>query len=269
MEHTFRDLTVDEIEVRIGQLYKEGKGLSLLLYKNARVDMDILDEKYDITGWQRGHFELKGNIYCNVSVWDKENKQWVTKADVGAESNTAKEKGEASDSFKRACVNLGIGRELYTSPRINVWSSDCNIQSYEDKKTRGLKYYCKDVFAIKSIKIENKKIVELTIKNTANNKVVFNWAIIDRQKNTQEKPPMQTASSTPQSTGNTNNPKQETNHKCELCTTGIVDAVNKYSQDAYGHSLCRGCQDIAFKKYGRTKLNEQDIKELSDVRKVS
>ena len=116
----FRTLKEDEIECRVGQI--SAKGFTLLLYKNARVDMDLLDETVGAGNWQRDHKELKGNIYCGVSIWDENKKQWITKWDCGTESNTEKEKGEASDSFKRACVNVGIGRELYTSPF--VWISD-------------------------------------------------------------------------------------------------------------------------------------------------
>ena len=115
----FRTLKEDEIECRVGQI--SAKGFTLLLYKNARVDMDLLDETVGAGNWQRDHKELKGNIYCGVSIWDENKKQWITKWDCGTESNTEKEKGEASDSFKRACVNVGIGRELYTSPF--VWIS--------------------------------------------------------------------------------------------------------------------------------------------------
>jgi hypothetical protein len=82
--------------------------------------MDILDETVKPENWTRDHKELKGNIYCGVGIWDKEKQMFIFKWDAGAESNTEKEKGEASDSFKRACVNWGIGRELYTAPYISI-----------------------------------------------------------------------------------------------------------------------------------------------------
>ena len=111
-----RPLRADEIEVRIGQIYE--KGVTMLLYKNARVDMAVLDELYGPMGWQRDHKEVKGNMYCGIGVYDEHSGHWVWKWDAGTESNTEKEKGEASDSFKRAGTNWGIGRELYTSPFI-------------------------------------------------------------------------------------------------------------------------------------------------------
>lgn len=113
-----RALRADEIEVRIGTVGE--KGCTMLLYKNARVDMQILDEEFGPMNWQRDHKEIKGNLYCGVGIWDEDKKTWVWKWDCGVESNTEREKGEASDSFKRACTNHGIGRELYTSPRIKL-----------------------------------------------------------------------------------------------------------------------------------------------------
>ncbi|MDR1089920.1 MAG: hypothetical protein LBL79_02500 [Prevotella sp.] len=111
-----RLLRADEIDVRV-QSIKDSGGV-FLLYKDARCDMRILDETFGITGWQRFHDVVNGNLFCTVEIWDHEKNMWIRKQDVGTESNTEKEKGEASDSFKRACFNIGIGRELYTSPFI-------------------------------------------------------------------------------------------------------------------------------------------------------
>lgn len=121
----FRPLKADEIECRIGSV--GAKGFTMLLYKDARCDMNILDETFTPFGWQRAHREIKGTVYCGVGIYhgsiaDAEQglNPWVWKWDAGAESYTEKEKGEASDSFKRACVNWGIGRELYTAPLIFI-----------------------------------------------------------------------------------------------------------------------------------------------------
>lgn len=109
-----RNLNADEIDCRVQSI--NDKGCTLFLYKDARCDMRILDETYGEANWQREHYECKGNLFCRVGVKIKE--EWVWKSDCGTESNTEKQKGEASDSFKRACVNWGIGRELYTAPFI-------------------------------------------------------------------------------------------------------------------------------------------------------
>ena len=112
----FRTLHADEIELRVGSV--SAKGATLLLYKDARCDQAVLDETVGAMNWQRHH--SRDNANCTVSIWDDEKKRWVTKEDTGTESMTEKEKGLASDSFKRACVNWGIGRELYTAPFIFI-----------------------------------------------------------------------------------------------------------------------------------------------------
>ena len=121
-----RTLLASEIECRVGP--QTDTGVSLLLYKDARVDMRILDEVYGPSNWERYHEVVNGNLFCTVRIWDKEKGCWVAKQDVGTESFTEKEKGEASDSFKRACFNWGIGRELYTAPFIwvNITKDDLN-----------------------------------------------------------------------------------------------------------------------------------------------
>ena len=163
----FRDLKAEEIDVRISTVSE--KGLSLLLYKDARVDQDILDETVGPMNWGRDHKELKGNIYCGISIWDENKKVWVTKWDCGKESFSDAEKGEASDSFKRAGFNWGIGRELYTSPFIWVKAEDCNLFDKNGKKS------CNDKFIVEKIKIVNKKIVGLSIRNEKNGKRVFTY----------------------------------------------------------------------------------------------
>lgn len=164
----FRDLTANEIDVRIGQV--KNNGIALLLYKDARCDMAILDETVGAENWEREHYECKGNLFCKVGIntnFDKEGSlpNWVYKSDCGTESNTEKEKGEASDSFKRACVNWGIGRELYTAPFIWVKAEDCKLQNGK----------CYDKFIVEKIIINNKRITALAIKNATLNKRVFVW----------------------------------------------------------------------------------------------
>lgn len=112
----FRALHADEIECRVGMI--KDSFFTLLLYKDARCDMNILDEAGAI--WTRRHYECKGNLFCEVGIYNEDLGEFVFKSDCGTESNTEKEKGEASDSFKRACVNWGIGRALYTSPQIYI-----------------------------------------------------------------------------------------------------------------------------------------------------
>lgn len=164
-DKSIRLLTADEIECRVGTISE--KGLSLLLYKDARADMKILDEVFGAFGWKRTHLLIGGNLYCCVEIYDEQKQQWVSKMDVGTESYTEKEKGQASDSFKRACFSWGIGRELYTSPFIWLAANKVNIQP------KGDKYITYDKFRVKEIEYnDNREIVGLTILNQ-DGKVVY------------------------------------------------------------------------------------------------
>ena len=169
----FRDLTADEIEVRIGQATE--KGVSLLLYKDARVDMAMLDS-IGTLNWQREHYEVKGNLYCRVGINRNHDKpelppEWIWKSDCGTESQAEAEKGESSDSFKRACVNWGIGRELYTAPFIWVSADKCKIVP------KGQKFACYDDFSVQSIEIKDKRITALEIVNSKTKAVVFTFGM--------------------------------------------------------------------------------------------
>lgn len=172
----FRDLTANEIECRVQSVKQNG--LILLLYKDARVDMNILDETVGAENWQREHYECKGNLFCRVGICTKMNidmsgnegdilsPSWVWKSDCGTESNTEAQKGEASDSFKRACFNWGIGRELYTAPFIWITADKCDI--VDGKK-------CNDKFEVEKIIIEDKRITAIAIRNVTKGVRAFVW----------------------------------------------------------------------------------------------
>lgn len=174
---TFRDLTANEIEVRVQSIkVKENAptGIILLLYKDARCDMNILDETVGAENWQREHYECKGNLFCRVGI--RHLNDWVWKSDCGTESNTEAQKGEASDSFKRACFNWGIGRELYSSPFIWVEAVNCNIYDTKRKdKFNNPIFATNDKFAVEKIAVENKKIVGLSIVNVTKKQRCFVW----------------------------------------------------------------------------------------------
>lgn len=148
----FRKLKANEIDCRVGNVSKSGSGYSLLLYKDARVDMSILDETFGWDGWQREHEFKDGKLYCKVKIWSDRLNQWIVKEDVGTESYTEKEKGQASDSFKRACVNIGIGRELYTAPFIWIQGGDPKKDKWEVQE---ITY--NEVGEIKSLKLIEQK----------------------------------------------------------------------------------------------------------------
>ena len=158
----FRLLKAEEISCRVNQI--NDKGLTLLLYKDARVDMDILDETVGCMNWKKEY--TRDNRNCIVSIWDSEKKEWISKEDTGTESNNEAEKGLASDSFKRACVNWGIGRELYTAPFIYIPASKVEITP------KGNKFTTYDKFHVEAIKYDkNRNIIALSIKNQNNKRV--------------------------------------------------------------------------------------------------
>lgn len=153
----FRLLRADEIDVRVATISQ--KGCSLLLYKDARCDMNILDETVGAYNWKRMH--TRDNANCIVSLWDNEKGEWVSKEDTGTESFTEKEKGLASDSFKRACFNWGIGRELYTAPFIWVNSDKAKIETGKNGKLTTT-----DKFSVKEIEYtKERQIAKLVIVN--------------------------------------------------------------------------------------------------------
>jgi len=167
----FRTLNANEIDCRVATINQ--KGLSLLLYKDARVDQNILDETVGAYNWQRHH--SRENANCTVAIWDAEKNQWVEKEDTGKESFTEAEKGLASDSFKRACFNWGIGRELYSAPFIWVNAEDANI-----KQGNNGKFQCYDKFIVEQILYDDSKnIVAISIKNVTKGKRVF---VMDNRK---------------------------------------------------------------------------------------
>lgn len=171
MEIKFRKLRATEIECRVGTI--NSKGFSILLYKDARVDMTLLDETVGATNWQRDHKDVKGNLYCGISIWDADKNQWITKWDCGIESfgNDGNEKkGESSDSFKRAGFNWGIGRELYTAPFIWIEGNTKEV----DKN--GRKVYVPTIKTMKVNFIDYNKNGEIAhLKIYGDNKMIFGY----------------------------------------------------------------------------------------------
>lgn len=185
-----RLLSKEDIDVRVAQtnIYNNNGQqvvkVNLLLYKDARVDMKILDELFTPMGWKRTHKLIGDRLYCCVEVFNEKTGEWICKEDVGVESNTEAEKGQASDSFKRACVNWGIGRELYTAPRISVELTDKEYTRGQDGKIRVWA-----TFGVKSIGYDanSRTITSLEIEDRFGN-VRFSMGGSVQQSQTQSKP---------------------------------------------------------------------------------
>lgn len=234
-----RTLMANEIECRVQSITE--KGAMLLLYKDARCDQKILDETFGPMNWQRKH--TRDNANCIVSIWDSEKQQWIEKEDTGTESNTEKEKGLASDSFKRACFNWGIGRELYTAPFIFVKAEDINLI----KRGNGLSTY--DRFSVVDIDYnEEREISYLTIKNNKTNKLVYQYGKTKLNSSTDE------IKSQIESKSITNGTKSQINilakQYAELADKTIDDVMNVLSEkyqfatletltDDVGQAMCK------------------------------
>ncbi len=172
----FRALRSDEIECRVGTVGQSGNGISLLLYKDSRVDMNILDETVGPENWQAKYYEKKGTLFCSLGIRiDRGDgfSDWVFKDNAGAPSNMEAQKGEASDALKRAGFMWGIGRELYTSPFIWIPSTKCKI---DERKGR---YTCFDRFKVAKIAVSDddgpRRITGVRIVNEKTGQIVFSW----------------------------------------------------------------------------------------------
>lgn len=169
MEKKIRCLKPEEIEIRVQQITE--KGAQLLLYKDSRCDKRILDETFGTFGWKDRYEEIKGNLFCTISIYDYDQKQWIDKCDCGTESFSEKEKGEASDAFKRAGFNVGIGRELYT--RIFYFASVPTKKNDKNKWELANKY---EKFTVAEISTneETEKIEKIKIADSKGN-IVFSY----------------------------------------------------------------------------------------------
>lgn len=197
MELNFRALKAEEIEVRIGSI--TDKGLSLLLYMDARAAALLLDETVGPMNWRNSYRDINGKMYCGVDIWDSDKHEWVSKENVGTESNTEAEKGEASDGLKRAVATWGV-RELYTSPF--MWIDKDQIKHFEKKEWNGkAQFKSNDKFAVTNVEIEingySRRITKLEITNTSTQKVCFEWDINKGQKKVTYSKPKKSEPSAP------------------------------------------------------------------------
>lgn len=241
----FRLLKAEEIDVRVQSTKKTGKGVGciLLLYKDARVDMNILDETYGANNWQRTHEVINNNLFCNIDVWDSEKGCWVRKQDVGVESNTEKEKGQASDSFKRAGFNWGIGRELYSSPFIWV-----DLQEGEYTESNGKVTVSAFVkFSVKSIDYTDRVITSLEIQD---NKNTVRYALETKKPSGQPNTPK-----------NQNNSTMKPTEGKKLDTNKIIELARKknLSQEGLKAIMLREIKKDTFKDITEVQLERLEI----------
>ena len=232
MEALFRKLTANDVEARVQSA--DENGFVLLIYKDARVDQNILDETFTPYGWQNKYEEVKGNLYCSIGV--KLHNEWIWKSNCGTESYTEKEKGEASDAFKRAGFNWGIGRELYTAPKIKIKG-----HTTERSGKYVPEYYTFDVVRLEVTDELPRRITALTITGKSmqggyHEDCVFDWS--DKQYGIPQKVEI----------------------VCEDCGGVVVDTPKRngemwfasemkiYSENRFGKCLCAKCMKKAMKE---------------------
>lgn len=170
-ELKFPLLTKDDIELRIGQMSKDGTKASLLLYQDARCGMKYLDLVAGVGNWQKRYYEVRGLVICSIGIYDEERKEWIWKDDTGTAGSIEEEKSICSDSFKRSVVCWGLARELYTAP--DIW---VKVESKYDK------------FKVASISYnEDREIKTLEIANK-NNEIVYSYGLGKKVSQTTQKP---------------------------------------------------------------------------------
>lgn len=225
-------LTVSDVELRVAQIIQGKKGTFavLLVYKNARVDMKILDEVFGAMNWNRNHSVIDGRLFCTVSVWDEEKKEWISKQDVGVPSNSEATKGEASDAFKRACFNWGIGRELYSAPDIRIKLNDDEvvIGNNGNPKTYA-KFYVEDMVFDK----EKNKFTSFKVQDKDGN---VRFSVTTNAKPMEPKAEPTRVIEAP-------NPSFGVSNVCCYCHTPIKSSkVLDYAIGKFGKPICYECQ---------------------------
>ena len=230
----FRKLKASEIDARVSTVSENG--CALLLYKDARCDMNLLDETVGSLNWERSHQMIGDRLYCTVSVWDEEKKQWISKQDVGTESYTEKEKGQASDSFKRACFNLGIGRELYTAPFIWIKSGKVKIEQYNGKFTT------KDRFTVSAIGYDDEGTInKLVIRNEKTGVIVYQFGDAETDEEKAEQ-------------------KYDTVREQKITETDVKALKKAFTSE-------EGVQKI-FNHFGITKWEDMTVSQMAELAKT-
>ena len=206
-----RNLRKDEIEVRVAST--QNNVAQLLLYKTARTDAAILDETFGQFNWQCSYSEIKGNLFCTISVRDPNTNEWISKSDCGVESNIEKEKGEASDAFKRSGFKWGVGVELYSTPRIKIPIEESDM--YNGR-------FCQ-TFSLKNIEISpDHKITSLTIQDRRGN-VRYTYNAQDNTERFNFSQPIRVAA--------TANPRRKTRYTNDEFISRMSEEKQKYLND--------------------------------------
>ena len=230
-------LTPADVQLRVAQLQTTSYGTyaTLLCYKDSRVDMKILDEIYGPLNWKKEHLMIGDNIFCTISIYDPEKKEWIPKTDVGTESNTEATKGAVSDSMKRASVLWGIGRELYQAPFIRFKLHDNEVSMGTNGKP---KTYARFAVGRMTYDKEKNAFTEFTVIDAEGN-VRFS---LEKSEVKSVPAPKHITAPIPEP-----EPKQPVgvflNSVCHDCGAEIKSQrVADFSRKRWGKPLCYSCQ---------------------------
>lgn len=253
-------LEASDVECRVQSVAKNRMGrvgAVLLIYKDARVDMRVLDEVFGPFGWKRTHEVIDGKLFCNIDIWDNNKKEWVRKQDVGVESNAEKEKGQASDAFKRAGFNVGIGRELYTAPFIYIdlaegeYYIDKSATREVVKTSPGTKFrvteiaYSTDRKITKLVVVDKQGQVRYKYQSSAQGPV-------EQSKTPPQRPAAPKPTNPPMAKEDARKEaiqgiydELERKEGCHRCGGPLTEAERSFSMKVFKQELCRKCQQAA------------------------
>lgn len=230
-----RLLDKSEISLRVGKLAdtRYGVYVNLLAHTDARTCSKILDEAFTPMGWQRTYEGINDELFCAVSVWDDEKKQWIKKSDVGAMANDGTEKSRASDAFKRACVSHGVARELYSLKNIGFKLDEGEYERKGDSIKSYAQFFVSDV----AYDEKSRTFTELVVVDK-NDKVRYRLssrkedAVNAYSKAEQPKP----------GTDKAGDNKTGIARYCQDCKAEIQQNVALFSSKHFGMPLCYNCQ---------------------------
>lgn len=249
---SFRPLRADEIEVRIGQVKKDGTGFSLLLYKTSRTDMALLDETVGAMNWKCRYEVVRDSMFCYISIYDSDKKEWIEKGNAGDKADMEVIKSEASDALKRAGTVWGIGRELYNAPFIWI---------------KGTPNKFGNAYRVTNIEYDNGEISYLTIVSTTDRKEIYRYGYPKGEKRHEIEPKQEARQEPPQEPPKPQEPKQEPLPQAEEEPPIECYDVPK---DLWGNNITpEEYKDDSGEVFATQIANERKIKKIREASKAN
>ncbi len=256
-------LSKNDIELRVQSVTE--KGFSVLIYKTARTDVKRLNDVLGIN-WKNHHFYDNARLLCcEISIFDKETNQWIGRSDVGTESQTEKEKGGYSDSFKRAGFRWGIGIELYNAPFVFV--------QWQTKQREGAKG-----FDLVDFYSSNLDISEYTVEDgfpkftiTYSGKEIWsNIKKLDKKDEKKKDEPINPADGSAQKVGFKNNVDGEAQYAKWLARIQAIDTIGKLNEakphiEAFIERLAKWNSQFAENFRSEYEKKRKDIGDLNTL----